>query len=70
MIFSGESVGRDSLIKKKAHTCHVFVVSTSKLLLHQLITFTSEDGEGVSYPFDDPMVIMVDIDGLTIRESW
>lgn len=56
---------RDSLIRKKVHSRHVFIVNTSKPLPHQLITFRAKDG--VSYPYDDAMVIIVNIVGLTVK---
>lgn len=48
IIFGGDSLGRDSLIRKKAHFRHVFVMSTNKLLPYQPITFTPKDRESVA----------------------
>lgn len=67
MIFGRESLGRDSLGKKKANARHVFSISTNKHLQHQPITFIPEDKKGVSYPYNDPMVVVVDIDGFIIK---
>lgn len=61
MIVCGESVGKGSLEKRKAYSCHVFSVSTSRLPQHQPITFTPKDGH------DDPVVIIANIDRFIIK---
>lgn len=61
MIFNRKSTGGDNLVKKKTHICHVFSKSTNKHSPYQSITFTSKDGERVSYPSDNLIVIVADI---------
>lgn len=67
IIFRGESLGGDNLRKRKAITCHIFSLSTNKLPQHQPITFTLEDKEGVFYTYDDPIVVMADINRFIIK---
>lgn len=68
MIFNEESLGKNSLGKRKVYAYYVFLVNTSKHPQHQYITFTSEDGEGMSYPHDDPIVIMIDVDLFIVKK--
>lgn len=68
MIFNRELLSGNNLGKRKDHAHHVFSISTSRHLKHQPIAFTSEDGDGVSYPYDDPMVLVADIDRSTVKK--
>lgn len=68
MIIRGESASGDNLVKKKEHAYHVFSVGTIRHPLHQLIIFTLEDGEGMSCPHDDLMVVVAYIDGFTMKK--
>lgn len=68
MIFGEESMNKDSIGKRKAHICPVFSISTSRHPQHHPVTFTLEDEEGMSYPHDDPIVFMADIDGFMVKK--
>lgn len=67
MIFSGESTGGDSLGKRKAHVRYIFSVAISRHPSYQPITFTSKNRERVSYPYNDPMVVIANIDGFIVK---
>lgn len=53
--------------RRRDHGYHVFSVNISRYPQHQPIIFTSEDKEGVFYLHDDPIVVVVDIDGFTVK---
>lgn len=67
VIFGEEFTSKDSLVKKNTYLLCLFAVSTNKYPPYQHIIFTLEDGKGVLYPHDDPMVIVVDIDGFIVK---
>lgn len=56
----------DNLIRTKVHSKHVFTVGTSKPPPQPMI-FTPEDEKRVSYPYDDAMVIVTDVNGFIIK---
>lgn len=67
MIFNRGSTSKDSLGKRKAYAHHFFSVDTSKHPPCRPIIFILEDGERVSYIHDDLMMVVVDIDGFTVK---
>lgn len=62
MIFGGESIGGESLGKRKDHAHLVFSVNANRHPQHQPITFTFENRIGMSYLHDHPVEIVADID--------
>lgn len=67
MIFDGELRGKDSLEKRKTHAHLIYLVGTTRHPQYQPITFTTTNGEGVSYLYDDPMAVVANIDGFIIK---
>lgn len=67
MIIGGESIGGESLGKGKAYARKVYSVKTSRDPQQQPITFIAEDGKGVSYLHNDPIVVVINIDGFILK---
>lgn len=55
------------MTQRKSHARRIYAIGQNAQPKHEPITFTMEDVEEVSYPYDKPMVITAIIDGFTLK---